>query len=149
MIRQVKTPEKSYKFSKFSDIVFKNRGLAEEGASSHFPPPTDFIHDRVFNPYDEDEEVHEWENESRFKQYDKESEYWKYNGEFDQIDKTTSKPTNNEFNGERYEKYSNQYKNNAPTYSTTYKPPVTTYDKVSTYSQNQISTKVLFIGKQI
>ena len=83
MIRQVKTPEKSYKFSKFSDIVFKNRGLAEEGASTHFPPPTDFIHDRVFNPYDQDEEVHEWENESRFKQYDKESEYWNYNDEFD------------------------------------------------------------------
>ena len=135
MIRQVKTPEKSYQFSKFSDIVFKNnRGLAEEGASSHFPPPpTDFIHDRVFNPYDEDEEVHEWENESRFKQYDKESEYWNYNKDFDshQIDKTTSKPTYQELNGERYEKYSNQYKNNAPTYSTTYRPPITKYDKVS------------------
>ena len=140
MIRQVKTPEKSYQFSKFSDIVFKNnRGLAEEGASSHFPPPlpTDFIHDRVFNPYDQDEEVHEWENESRFKQYDKESEYWNYNDEFDhhQKDQKTYKPTNQELNSERYEKYANLYKNNAsPPHTTTYRPPVTSYDKVSNIS---------------
>ena len=62
-------PEPTYTFSKFSDIVF-NR--AEEGASSHFSPRSrEFINDRVFNPYDEDEEEHEWDNESRFKQYDK------------------------------------------------------------------------------
>ena len=44
----------------------------------------------------------------------KESEYWKYNDDFDGIDKhttSTSKPINELNKNNQYEKYANQYKN--------------------------------------